>query len=147
MTMEELNTALSSLVGGNVQWVDNSLLASMSDGTDVYLEYLCDRDELYMYGHIASISEERFGKYAVSLLKANLFGQETGGSAVLAYDADESRVVLWDKVGLAATGASEFKERFSYIYLSILHWANKMRQDLLGDAVGFGVPRSAIITG
>lgn len=147
MTMEELKVCLSKMIGKKSTWVDGSLLVAMGDGTEINLEYLDDRDELYMYGFVIAISEQYFEKYAISLLKANLFGKDTGGSAVLAYDPDESRVVLWDKVALAGMSREEFRERFSYMYLSILHWSNKIRQDLLGgDIIGVGA-RSATITG
>ncbi len=147
MEMEELNSSLSEIAGTKLTWIDNSVLMLMGDGTEIFLEYLREYDEIFMYGYVAEVSEDRFGKFAVSLLKANLFGQDTGGSAVLAYDSDEGRVVLWDKLPLSKTDMKELQERLSYLYLSVLHWAGKLRRDLItGDLNDIGV-MSATITG
>lgn len=132
MDMNELHNSLSKITGKDTNWIGNAVLVTLSGDTEIYLEYLEDSDELYIFGHVASIPGERFGKYAVLLLEANLFGKDTGGTAVLAYDSEECRVVIWDRMSLASMTADEFLRRFTYLYLSKLHWTNKLRDDLLG---------------
>jgi Tir chaperone protein (CesT). len=132
MRLKDVAVGLSRITGKAEQLLDNAAVVSLGDGTEIYLEYLKDRDELYMYSNVATVSEDRLGKYALSMLKANHLGNETGGSAVLAYDPDESRVVVWDRMSLSATDENEFRERFSLMYLARIHWANRVRKDLLG---------------
>lgn len=132
MNKDGLAKALAGLEGMRILRLEDAYLATIGDATEIYVEYLAEQDEVYLFCHVASIPEERFGRYAVALLEANLFGKDTGGSAVLAYDAEECRVVIWDKAVLANLSEEEFQERFTLLYLSKLHWANKMREDLLG---------------
>lgn len=137
MNMDEVYRTLSNLAGKHITWIDNAVLVTLTDGNEIYFEYIEENDELYMFGHVASIPEERFGRYALLLLEANLFGKDTGGSAVLAYDREECRVVIWDRLSLTSVTSTELQNRFSYLYLSKLHWTNKMREDLLGgDLIG-----------
>lgn len=133
MDLGELAREVSAFTGKQFTWYDNAMVVVVGDGVQVYLEYMEEQDELYLYSHIASIPEERFERYAVSLLKANFFGGGTGGSAVLAYDAEECRLVLWDKLTLSSLDADTFKKHFSRLYLSKLYWADKMRRELLGE--------------
>lgn len=130
MTLDELQHSLAKITGKAAIWVENTVMATLTDGSQIYLEYLEESDELFFFGHVASIPEERIGSYALFLLEANLFGKDTGGTAVLAYDREECRVVIWDRANLSSLTDHEFRERFTYLYLAKLHWANKMREDV-----------------
>ena len=135
MNINDVAVSISTMTGKDDVWQDGSLTVTLGDGTQIYLEYIEDRDEFYMYVHVASIPEERFGRYAMYLLKANHLGRGTGGSAVLAYDADSCNVVLWDRMNLGSISQEEFAERFSYIYLAKLYWANMLQQELADDGI------------
>ena len=132
MTFEELEQIVATLTGRRFGWFDGTMIITTGDGPRVHIEYCAEEDELYLYCHVASISPNRFGMYAMELLQANFFGKDTGGSAVLAYDPEQCCVVLWDKFNFSNLTAECFRRRFSLLYLSCLYWSNKMREDILG---------------
>lgn len=138
MNMDDLEEVVSVFTGKTSEWLDNVLTITLGDGTRIHLDYELERDEVYLYCHVASLPPERFGSFAMELMQANLFGKDTGGSAVLAYDPEESRVVLWDKFELAHMTQDGFRERFSLLYLSRLHWSDKMRERVASQTA---VPR------
>lgn len=132
MTLEELEQAVTAFTGKSVSWFDEMMVIATDDGSRVHLEYSTEQDEIYLYCHVASIPQARFSAYAVELLHANLFGKDTGGSAVLAYDPAECRVIIWDKFKLSHLTQDGFRERFSLLYLSRLYWSDRLREDILG---------------
>jgi len=133
MDLGEIAQGVLEFTGRQFTWFDNAMVVVLADEVRVYMEYLEEKDELYLYSHVASIPEERFERYAVTLLTANFFGRGTGGSAILAYDAEECQVVLWDRLPLRILDSDTFKKHFSDLYLSKLYWSDRMRRDLLGD--------------
>lgn len=146
MMQEDIAHCMSEMTGKKMTWLDNTMVVVPDNDCRIYLEYMEESDELYLYSHVASIPQERFGRYAIYLLIANHFGKETGGSAVLAYDVDECQVVIWDRLPVSAVTADEFLERFCFLYLSKLHWTNKMRADLLGGDAVTADDRTAVFT-
>lgn len=133
MTIEELEQTVAAFTGKSFAWFDEMMVIATHDESRVHLEYNIEEDEVYMYCHVASIPQARFGAYAVELLHANLFGKDTGGSAVLAYDPEECRVIIWDKFKLTHLTQDGFRERFSLLYLSRLYWSNKLREEILDN--------------
>lgn len=135
MQLEELKLSLCAFLGKPLIWIDNAIQLAMGDGTDIYLEYDADSAEIYFCGDIAHISRQRLAASAVSLLEANLLGQETGGSAVLAYDSVEEKLIVWDKLPLEGLSAEVFRDRFSKLYLARMHWSAKMQVELPDDGM------------
>lgn len=140
MIFEDLKRFLPEIAGKAPVWIDDCALAVVADETEIYLEYDRERDEVYLYCQVACLPPERLADHAVLLLEANLFGRDTGGSAVIAYDPEESKLVLWDKLPLPGLTRDEFRERFAYLYLSKKHWADKLRNEVLGKAKGQNMP-------
>lgn len=132
MNVKELEQAVWQFMGKTYEWHDGSMCIATSDGAWIHLEYSPEDGEVHLYCQVAAISVERFGAIAVNLLQANLFGEETGGHAVLAYDREQQQVILWDKFVLSHLSESEFRERFSLLYLSRLYWSKKIRDEVPG---------------
>lgn len=128
MNIEELNAGLAVVAGEEIRWADNSVMVEMADGTRIHLEYLPDRGTLYFYGFLDKLPEAEAGKLAIALLKANLFARDTGGNAVIAFDEEKGRPVIWDSVDLAAISLNDCQERFSNLYFSLMHWGKFIRK-------------------
>lgn len=129
MNTNELNTCLYEIIGKRTTWLDDAALLDVPGEYKLYLEYSQEKDELYLQADIAAIEGEALARCAMTLLEANLYGRDTGGSAVLAYDAEEGKVVLWDKLELSGMTPETFKERFSFFYLARLHWTVRLRDE------------------
>lgn len=141
MKFKELQQILPGIAGTAPAWMNDSALAELADGSEIYLEYDSEKDELYLYCQVACLPPERLADHAAQLLEANLFGRHTGGTAVLAYDPDESMLVLWDKLSLPQLTGDDFRERFAYLYLSKKHWSDTLRSELPdGDEKQEGAP-------
>ena len=134
MHLEELKFALCAFVGKPLVWEDAAVLLPLDDGSEIVLEYDADDDEIVLCGTVVRISRERLAACAVSLLEANLLGGETGGSAVLAYDPEHEKLVLWDRMRPSVMDVEAFRDRLSRFYLVNRHWSERMQSELLDKA-------------
>ncbi len=128
MEIAELGSHLAALSGIDIAWKESTAVMVMADKTALYLEYLAESDELYIYGYVHEVKKEQVTRIGMSLLEANLFGKETGG-AVIAYDTEGERLVLWTRMRMIPNTLEDLQERLSCIYLSLIHWTGKLRME------------------
>ncbi len=128
MEIAELGSHLSALSGIDIAWKESTAVMVMADQTALYLEYLTESDELYIYGYVHDVKKDQVSRTGMSLLEANLFGKDTGG-AVIAYDTDSERLVLWTRLRMIPHRLEDVQERLSCIYLSLIHWTGKLRNE------------------
>lgn len=100
----------------------------------VDLEYSAPDDALHIYCAVGSIPRDATGPthWAELLLAANMFGHQTGRSA-LALDSQRGQIFLCRTFGLRDMVFQAFIEEFDRFAGAALHWAKRLEEPLQGD--------------
>lgn len=131
MTIDEFLEHLAVDIGQPVQWSDNSVAMDFGDSLSVTFEHLPEENVLYCYSDLAVIAEKDASRYGTALLEANHFATGTGGSAVLAYDDEEEKVILWDKLLLDQSAYHDFENLITAFLITSRTWADRLRDGVL----------------
>lgn len=132
MTLDEFISGLSDALGEPALWEDESVVLEFSDGVSITIEYDPDEDLIYLYSDIMAIQEKQTAQFAPQFLAANLFGLETGGSASLAYDFEEEKLVLWDKFPLSTGLFGNFQIQLTIFQEVVGLWRERIQAGEIG---------------
>lgn len=128
MQFTELMKELGEALREDMWWEDNAICISLEDA-HIFVEYVPDRDGLYLYAHLAEVPRKALAKFGPPLLKASLFGMETNGLAVFAYDKDAEQVVLWEMHQLSTMTFEEFQQKYIMFMVAADTWRKRLSEE------------------
>lgn len=133
MTIDDFISALSEAIGEPLMWEDDSVVLEFDDDVAVTLEYESEEELIHMYSEVAAIPERTAAGMATALLASNLFGLETGGSASLAYEYAEEKLLLWDKFPLPSGQYENFQIQLTVLRDMVGLWRQRIREGAIGS--------------
>ncbi len=129
MLFSELNQELRDTLQDDI-WRDGDAICISMDAAQIFIEYVEERDSLYLYAHLAEMPRSGLTALGASLLKASLFGAETNGSAVFAYDDEVSQIVLWEMHVLENMTLEQFKQAYILFMAAVDGWRKRFAEEL-----------------
>ena len=94
------------------------------DDTNVDIEVLPDGGTLFLHGVVGHVPKGAPSSVFVSLLKANLFGYETG-PASLGFDPQQEEVLLFQRLDLASTDYVAFRAALERFVGTLMQWRKR----------------------
>lgn len=127
MEFADIDAVLIEVLGNGFAWEDGAVGLDY-DNYSVGVEYEPEVDALYLTGEFAGFDRAAAERWGPELLRAGLFGDETGGYAAFGYDAEDGAIVLWDRMVVSETDDIDLRYRLELFREAMEEWSKRFAE-------------------